>query len=360
MTIERFLCCFLCIFFGGAVVVCGSVSGQISSTPIKSSGSGYESDKQVVAKSIAECGVANLKGLRQGDLLLKKTELFDNSEIDEHGRPNGIIVRSTAFVRVAFDFEKGEYCSFSLRESSILDFAKSDKESKGFVLKGFCHSKSSDNFTELFLDDARVECSRKEFAESRVKFLGEIGFHDVRSLVVTGTMTPHPLFFTKGMPDMGVADVGDTFCSCKWTGSKVVILDDISPASWKDKDKKQLLKNEYDSESLMPTSMRLFVRRSTGSEKDLVSRKFDWSEHQGLLIPKSASISGPRTISVGDVRHSSTFDSDYEFHWFSVNEPKKLDQKLFDGSYFESRDSIVSQIDPTRLGINWGKRTKQQ
>ncbi len=289
------------------------------------------------ASSYFECCVAHSACWESGDFLVRQFDDFDSTRIADDGRLFGVVKRTETLYRVVFDESKGQYLYIIAKINSKTNFPEAKEESDSQVV-AWCHEGESGKSARLFPDGLwkTFEKNEKKKAKSAEELLRRERFPDFSGFWFFRKPTAYGEL--KRSKSLQALIQADNFHSSSTSGNSLKVEYE-SPGL-----NVPFFRTFYfDQDSLYMTSRKAVVRRN-GRKFTTAGFKLESREINEVRVP-TVGTEFNRKMSQ-DRSEFGDFGKHFKFHWFSINDPSKMDSEMFSVDQISSAKAAMRLVDP--------------
>jgi len=308
--------------------------------------------------SMFDATIGNLKAIRKCDFLVRVKETFDSVNGADGFDRNGALVQRYGLFRVAIDLDNDFFCCYQIQHQSTLDLFASQEEGP--------QSATQKLYKAICLNGVGPDAL-------------------VRSAVFPGGMQSTPWANsqrrnsdpakTLGIPNFlgaGVLDampasletLESTIARLKgnWNVESVLDKSDgVVEIRYAYSEKRILLAKttRFDTFSSMPVGFSSevyfsenpeFTTPKVGEWSKIDSGTVTWNQIKQIYVVERLTSEKNIRESVNGKEHLGELFTEYDIHWFSVNED--LSPDLFNGEFLSSLDSMMKVVDPAICGAD--------
>lgn len=312
--------------------------------------------------AIFETALLNAQAITKGDVLIRRSAVFDGVRFDEQGKPNGLADSSESLVRCIFDFDRGLFALYENGIQNRVDFTVPEN----FVPRVFwVRPPLVEEWRVLMVDfdNSRFWISGSNGGSRQPQELDSLGLVGERDLVLKKLrfLDPRVLGTLPQLCCLGSGEQGLLPGYLNWFRQRASgrgFLEKLGPE-----------KGKVTVRYSLPTGRDGLIHRDTVTfELDTglpcvslgqsrlheadpwvfrFEEKTEWSKHKDIWVARSIHNSKPTSAhgaSGTEVCERTEYQID--FHWFSVNE--ELDPRFFDGSRTGGKEEVLKWLDPEK------------
>ena len=302
-------------------------------------------------RAVNECSIfgvakANAMAWRSGDVLLRVTHSFDNVEFVPDGNSTGAVFESVIYCRLMFDYESNRFAWMNIETRNVVDVGNKHigkpVADKSTFFHGTCIDEASGKILD-FQEGGLSKIDRSRFSENTDELLKALPIPDFRGYWVTeGTRG-----FAAFMETMETFESGKNFYDHKATDDFIEIL-----TKGKMSNATRFQQFKFAPDTMMPVEYSSQLDDINGVKKrvDSETAEFTWLRMNNVFVPRRNKISRMVEIRVNRQPQEGRQYTVADFHWFSFNEPEKLDEKMLGGGCFENMETFLALLDPKKSG----------